>query len=187
MFKAQIDWRDVDSYGSVIDIFDGDSNFTLLNGSGTLYHHIAVQISIVAFRPFLDKQTVLDSTDVKKKLFGGGKKSEHYRTYDAINAQKSCIYVFAPLSSGYSQFSSSELKEMVVDVPYEALQHLSVIAEKSAAVIDLTSAGQQQITKAFQDKAGVFSPETEMVTVIDPTKSLVDNGVVKRIIRPQIL
>ncbi|MEC7576142.1 MAG: hypothetical protein VX468_02355, partial [Pseudomonadota bacterium] len=67
------------------------------------------------------------------------------------------------------------------------LQHLSVIAEKSAAVIDLTSAGQQQITKAFQDKAGVFSPETEMVTVIDPTKSLVDNGVVKRIIRPQIL
>jgi hypothetical protein len=165
MFKAQIDWRGITNY-SRLAVKDEDSIYKLVDDEKNVSHHISGIIFIISFVPLTEKYEADLGTEVKKSILG--KKVETQTTIEADKiTNKTRLHVLAPYSAGYGQCSDSELRQLVVDVPFEAIKHLSVIAERTKSIIDLTPEGQSKIAQAFHDKTGIFANPEEQHIMLD--------------------
>jgi hypothetical protein len=164
MFKAQIDWRGINEHYNLI-VKNEDSAFKLVDNEKNLSHHLPSIILIASFAPITEAYKAELGIELKKNIIG--RKTEVQKTTKADRiTNKTRLHVLAPTSS-ISDWSTSELKQFVVDVPFDAIKHLSVIAERTKSIIDLTPEGQSKITQAFRDKTGIFSNPEEQHIMLD--------------------
>jgi|TARA_R110002126_G_scaffold13118_4_gene57112 hypothetical protein len=187
MFKAQIDWRGVHGYEAKTK--DRESVYTMRDVRGNITHCLPAQVTIMAFKPVTQRENSLVGTSRSKNLFGVEREIQNHMAVDVISLEKASVYFSVPLSKSYNTDAvcvPTELKSLVVDVPYEALQHLSVVANMTGAVIDLSKAGQEKISHAFNGKTGVFAPEDTPCVILDVDKNVVENTYAPRIRAPII-
>ena len=163
MFKAQLDWRGSRGYSAYQAEESGNNKVEY--SDGTTGKSIPVQITVTAFRPIAS-----DS---------GDKFDDWLRTR---------IYILGPVANSYDTDKvcmPTEAKQLDIDVPYDAIQLLSVVAGNTGAVIDLTDEGQKVITDSFNNKTGIFVEDQKVSAVVDPTKTLVENGRLCNIVSPK--
>ena len=177
MFKAQIDYRGASYYSSDLHTDDANSELKILNDDGSYDCVIPAQVNVAAFKPFVFCREIITGVTIKKKLIGANEEIPQKGWVDALEPRQSLIYVFAPEAHGRCQSTPSALRSFLVNVPFEALQHLSVLAARTGAIIDLTAAGQESISAAFAAKTGLFAPDSTAAIVLDPSKSLQENGI----------
>lgn len=177
MFKAQIDYRGASYYSSELYADDADSVFKIQSCDDGYRCVIPAQVNIAAFKPFLFRREIITGVTIKKKLLGANEEIPNRDWVDVSEPRQSLIYVFVPEAHGRSQYAASTLRSLLVNVPFEALQQLSVLAARTGAIIDLTAAGQESISSAFTAKSGLFAPDSTAAIVLDPSKSLQENGI----------
>jgi hypothetical protein len=165
MFKAQIDWRGIRKYIH-LSTENKDSGYELFDDGGNICNHIPAIITVACITPFTEKYKAHLGTEIKKGILGREKEVHNTMWADRLT-NKTHLHVLAPLSDTHNSGSVSELKLLIVDVPFDAIKHLSVIADRTKSIIDLTAAGQSKASKAFQEKTGVFANTEESQIVLD--------------------
>jgi hypothetical protein len=164
MFKAQIDWRGIREHYNLI-VKDENSVFKFVDSEKNLSHHLPSIILIASFTPTTEAYKAELGIEIKKNIIG--RKTEVQKTTKAYRiTNKTRLHVLTP-TSRISQWSCSELKQFVVDVPFDAIKHLSVIAERTKSIIDLTPESQSKIAQAFHDKTGIFANPEEQHIMLD--------------------
>jgi len=165
MFKAQIDWRGTMTR-SRLAVKDEDSSYKFFDDERNISHYMPGIVFITSFVPLTEEYEVDLGSKIKKNILG--KKTEIQATTKADKiTNKTRLHVLAPYSAYHADRGKSELKQLVVDVPFEAIKHLSVVAERTKSIIDLTPEGQSKIAQAFQAKTGVFANAEEQQIMLD--------------------
>lgn len=174
MFKAEIEWRGLEDYHRVSGP-DGYSPYNFIDANGVETRYMPAIVSIESFCPIKGRKNVDLGTTVKKGLLGEKEKPLIVKS-DVLTA-KTQLYVHAPFSYSPHQNTPSPLKYFEVDVPYQAMKQLSVIAERTGAIIDLTTQGQSKIREAFANKTGVFANVPQQNIMLDVDKSVEEQAV----------
>lgn len=169
MFQVIVEWR-----GTLNAIGQTDgSTEAFLDDQGNEVDYRPTQVQLTSFQPLFRKINLEQERSSLSELFT--RKSQP-RT---LSESRTRIYYMAP--EAWRNTKTGEpcglaQRSMCVDVPFEAMQKLSVVAQRSGLAVDLTLKGQEDICRAFAEKVGIFaSDDDETGGVIDPFKSADEN------------
>lgn len=168
MFQVIIEWRG-SSYATGIG---SDSTQSYTDADGVRADFIPAQVQVTSFQPVFKTLPSDEESGGLKDIF---KRKSTKRT---LSDGRSCIYYMAPeawRSSKNGAPCGIAQRSISVDVPFEAIQKLSTISQRTGMAIDLTKQGQSDICEAFHAKSGIFADDSDDGGVIDSLKSIDEN------------
>lgn len=175
MFRAILEWRGANR----TDLKTMQGDYKCLDQDNNEIDYILANVDVSSFSPAMTTEKIKTGTIKTKSFLGKSEEKAQITQYDKVSDTTTYLYVVPPHARTYNTDTvclPTEHRAFKVDVPFEAMQHLSMIAQRTGQAIDLTKDGQSAIRETFASKTGLFADYSPKAAVLDPKASLTQNS-----------